>query len=100
MQRAVMRLTLSMLLLASVAVAGCGARANSVQGPVVVSPALCPEPPAPDLPQIDAAQPLDAWDNVRALRLRDVVTRGYMAALRRAVRCYAAQTQTEQARGD
>lgn len=80
-----------LLLLALTGLCSCGPK----QAPVMVTVPVvqCPAPPAPVMPEVNAALPLDSPANVEALMIRDDVLRGYIYGLESCVECYRRQTE-------
>lgn len=87
------RLWIALIVLCSLT--GCAAREVPVvpPAPIIVKAAACPAPGVPVLPQLDAALPLDAPENVRRLLLRDDLCRQYIKGLQATTRCYESQTK-------
>lgn len=79
----------ALLLLALTGLCSCGPK----QAPVIVTVpvAICPAPPAPAMPEINADLPLDSPENVEALMIRDDSMRGYIHALESCVECFRRQ---------
>lgn len=75
-----------------VLVSGCAGASPAPLAPVVMGAAICPEPATPSLPSLDGANTFDAPAAWATLMERDDTLRAYIAALRRTVACYAAQT--------
>ncbi len=78
-----------LLLLALTGLCSCGPK----QAPVMVTVPVvqCPAPPAPVMPEVNAALPLDSPANVEALMIRDDMFRAYIQGLRSSLECYRAQ---------
>lgn len=82
-----------LLLLGSIALCSC-AKPVPLPPVIVTVPVVeCPAPPRPQLPEIDAAQPLDSPENVEAIMIRDDVMRGYIRGLESCVDCYRRQVR-------
>lgn len=67
---------------------GCG---RQQAAPHILNLPDCPAPPAPVLPELDAAAPLDSPENVARLLTRDDRMRAYMDGLIAALRCHQAR---------
>lgn len=67
---------------------GCG---RQQAAPHILNLPDCPAPPAPVLPELDAAEPLDSPENVARLLTRDDRMRAYMDGLIAALRCHQAR---------
>ena len=80
-----------LLLLALTGLCSCGPK----QAPVIVTVPVvqCPAPSRPDLPDMDAALPLDSPANVERLMIRDDALRGYIHGLESCVECYRRQAE-------
>lgn len=78
----------SVLLLASIvhcSLCGCGAQQS---GRPVLNLPDCPAPPVPELPCLDAAEPLETPRNLERLMERDDRMRAYIAGLTAALSCW------------
>lgn len=82
-----------LLLLGSIALCSCAKQAPPAPVIVTVPIVECPAPPRPQLPEIDAAQPLDSPANAEAIMARDDVMRGYIHGLESCVECYGRQVR-------
>jgi hypothetical protein len=82
-----------LLLLGSIALCSCAKQLPPAPVIVTVPIVECPAPPRPQLPEIDAALPLDSPVNVEAIMTRDDVMRGYIRGLESCVECYGRQVR-------
>ncbi|HJB66357.1 MAG TPA: hypothetical protein H9768_08765 [Candidatus Mailhella merdavium] len=87
MQRAVALLS-ALIVLCSCC--GCGLKQAA---PLILNLPDCPAPSVPELPELDAAEPLDSPENLSRLLERDDRIRAYIDGLNAALSC-------EQARGN
>lgn len=81
------------LLCASIALCSCCGCGKKQAAPLILNLPDCPSPSVPDLPELDAAEPLDSLENLSRMLERDDSIRAYIDGLRAALRC-------EQARGN
>lgn len=69
---------------------GC-ARPEPAKSPLVILPAHCPRPAAPELPRLSGLALLESGQGYALLKRRDNIMRAYIAGLADALDCYEAQ---------
>lgn len=82
-----MRLASALLLASIVLCSLCGCGAQQAAPPVLNLPD-CPAPPVPDLPLLDAEEPLETPRNLERLMERDDRMRAYIGGLTAALACW------------
>lgn len=73
------------------ACAGAPAPREPAAAPVIVWPARCARPAAPDLPRLSGLALLESPHGYALLKQRDRIMRDYIAGLSDALDCYEAQ---------
>lgn len=81
--------------LLSVSIAVCSGCSVQRSAPESLALPDCPAPVAPDLPLLDASEPLESPANMERLMERDDRMRTYIAGLLAALSCWRARGGTE-----
>ncbi len=79
------------LILTALCSACAGAPAPREPAPVIIWPARCARPAAPELPRLSGLDLLESPRGYALLKLRDQIMRDYIAGLSGALDCYEAQ---------
>ena len=83
--------TLCLMLWTGLFNSACASRQKAEVRPVIIYPARCARPTAPELPKLSGLKFLENREAYSRIRLRDSVMRSYLAGLEDALECYEAQ---------
>lgn len=82
-----------LLLIALIAASSLGCAQKYTTPPIDMGIVTCPAPGKPTLPLLDENIPLDNFENIKALLLRDDIVRQYTKGLEDTIACYEKQTR-------